>query len=212
MLKVGEIEDLKVDPVDTGVDPTAQRCRRLVDRPGGTVAAQLVWYRARSPRPVARHPPRRRQRTPPLPSTTPSSPGQRSIFYQAAMTGSRCSANASTGTNAKSNSDAYYSRQRRCPLRSLATHDDRRAARLDRFRERGRVGDDGSASPSNEYVSPTGRAPQPGDDRELLLEPVEARRRVAGTGCRTRCARPRTSRRRAPARPDRPTSGRLRPP
>ena len=42
MVEVGEIENLKVDPVDSGVDPTAQRRRGLVDRAGGTITAKVV--------------------------------------------------------------------------------------------------------------------------------------------------------------------------
>ena len=56
--------------------------------------------------------------------------------------------------------------------RSLAADDDRRAAGLDRFRERGRVGDDVVLAVERVRLA-LRRAPQTGDDRELLLEPVE---------------------------------------
>ena len=64
-------------------------------------------------------------------------------------------------------------RQRGGALLARAAHDDRRARRLDRLRQRRRV-DDLVVLAGEAVLLARRRGPQAGDDLQLLLEPVEA--------------------------------------
>ena len=87
------------------------------------------------------------------------------------------------------NSSAYVRREPRRALRAPAADDDRRpraAAPASAARASRRPG---GACPRSRMLLADRRRPQAGDDLELLLEHLEARRRSAGTGCRTPRAR-----------------------
>ena len=209
MVEIGEVEHLEVD---------ADRLRRR-SMPG-------AWRR---PRQACRRPPMLAQLVGVAPiaaarrsNSASSSPqhstsaadqvidaGSRSIASQAAATLARLIAEQVDVGERRLNSAAYSRGQRRRPCGSLAADDDRRSAGLDRLGQCRRLVQLPGRALERERLA--GRCvPETVDDRQLLLEVVEALGDARETGCRTPRARPRTSRRRGRARPDRPTSGRHR--
>ena len=128
----------------------------------------------------------------------------------AATTRSRCSTNRSTGAKPKvSVLGRVAGGEGRRALRAAASDDHGDPAVLNRLGQRRGV-DRLVVRPRVGEALADRRCPQPGDQRQLLLEAVEAlaegrKRDSVGTG-----ARPRTTRLRVPARPALRTSGRPR--
>ena len=128
VLEIGEVEDLKVDPVDTGVDPTLERRRRLVDRPGGTVAAEFVGFA-----PDRRGPSRDAGLVDRRAHHHCRRPHHRGRIAVDALAGRDHTValldERLDGREREVELRCVLCGQCRRPLRSLATHDDRRAAR-----------------------------------------------------------------------------------
>ena len=156
------------------------------DRPFSLHVRGIPADRERAPR----RPRRRRGRRRSVWATErTSSAGSRPIARHAASTRANCAATFSSTAKGTLNSVGEPGGERGRPLRAVAADDHRRVRLLHRLGQRRRVRERVVRARVGEPL-PRRRPPQPGDDLQLLGEPVEPLAAGRGTGCRRPRARP----------------------